>query len=115
MRAGPAYILFAVGVFAMVFLVSNDPRARFRGAPKAPTPLPANAVVAPAWLHVAHAAFPSTIGVSILAAIALGGQADLAALLAGVLAGLGVVALLAAYRSDTALYIEPRSGWLFRR
>jgi hypothetical protein len=99
----------------MVFLAPNDPRARFRGAPKEPTELPVDASVAPAWLHAVHAALPSTVGVSVLAAVTLAFQPTLAALLAGVLAGLGLAAAFGAYASDGRLYVDPRGGELFRK
>jgi preprotein translocase subunit SecY len=45
----------------------------------------------PSWRAVASAAYPSTLGVSVLAVIALvAGKGILAALLGGVVAGLGV-------------------------
>jgi hypothetical protein len=113
--ADATLIAFAVGAFALAFLVPNDPRARFRSTPAKPEPLPAEAVVAPAWLHVVHAALPSTVGVSVLAAVALAFNAILAALLAGVLTGLGLAALYAAYRIDDGLYIEPRQHLVFRK
>jgi hypothetical protein len=108
-------LAFAVGAFALAFLVSNDPRARFRRASGKPAELPADATVAPPWLHAFHAAFPSTVGVSILAAVTLPFNQTLTALLAGNLAGLGLAALLAAYTIDGRLYVEPRRGELFRR
>jgi hypothetical protein len=43
---------------------------------------------------VVRAAFPSTVGLTILTAIALASNAQLAALLAGALGGLGIVAAL---------------------
>jgi len=112
---GPALLAFAGGAFAVAFLASNDPRARFRRASGEPAELPADASVAPAWLHAFHAALPSTVGVSILAALALAVQPTLSALLAGVLAGLGLAALLAAYRIDSRLYLEPRTRVVFHK
>jgi hypothetical protein len=106
-------LAFAVGVFALAFLIPNDPRARFRGAPAKPAELPAGANVAPTWQHAVHAAFPSTIGVSVLAAATLAFDQTLTALLAGILAGLGLAALLSAYSIDDRLYVEPRAGTLF--
>jgi hypothetical protein len=108
-------IAFAAGAFALAFLVPNDPRARFRRAPEAPAELPADARVAPAWLHAVHAALPSTVGVSILAAITLAFRPTLAAFLAGVLAGLGLAALFGAYGMDGELYVDPRTRSIFRR
>lgn len=112
--SGGTLVAFGVGAFAAAFLVSNDPRARFRGSPTV-EPLPAGARVAPAWRHVLDAALPSTVGVSVLAAIALAFNATLAALLAGILAGLGVGALLALRGLDRRLYLEPRQRAVFRK
>jgi hypothetical protein len=108
-------LAFAAGAFATAFLVLNDPRARFRGASGDPAQLPADASVAPPWLHAVHAAMPSTLGVSILAAVTLAFEPTLTALLAGILVGLGLVALLGAYGSDGRLYLDPRTGSLFRK
>jgi hypothetical protein len=113
--AGPPLLAFAAGAFAMLFLVPNDPRARFRGAPGEPAELPADASVAPAWLHAFHAALPSTVGVSVLAAVTLAFQPTLTALLGGILAGLGLVAAFRAYAIDGALYVDPQRGELFRK
>ncbi|HJQ75529.1 MAG TPA: hypothetical protein VJ814_11610 [Gaiellaceae bacterium] len=108
-------VAFAVGAFAIAFLVGNDPRARFRRDPAAPAELPADARVAPAWLHAFHAALPSTVGVSVLAAATVAFKPTLAALLAGILAGLGLAAALRAYAMDGRLYFDPRTGGVFRR
>ena len=107
-------IAFAAGAFALAFLVPNDPRARFRRAPDKPAELPADARVAPAWLHAVHAALPSTVGVSILAAVTLPFRPTLSALLAGILAGLGLAALYGAYGIDGGLYVDPRTRTIFR-
>jgi hypothetical protein len=112
---GGTLLGFGAGAFALAFLIPNDPRARFRGTPVEPAELPADASVAPAWLHAVHAAFPSTIGVSVLAAATLAFNQALTALLAGILAGLGLAALLAAYSIDRRLYVDPRRGALFRK
>jgi hypothetical protein len=109
-----ALLGFGIGCVLIVFLMFNDPRARFRRESEA-RPLPSNARVAPAWMHAAHAAFPSTLGLSVLAGVALIGHPTLAALLGGVLAGLGVAALISLYHVDPALYVDTRSGVIFRR
>jgi hypothetical protein len=114
-RSGGTLIAFVAGAFASAFLVANDPFIRFRKTSGEAAELPADATVAPAWLHVLHAAIPSTIGVSALAAITLLFQPALTALLAGLLAGMGVVALLAVYGIDGRLYLDPRTGGVFRR
>jgi hypothetical protein len=106
-------IAFACGSFALVFLATNDPRARFRRVSDEPEQLPADASVSPIWLHIVHAALPSTVGVSVLATLALAFNPTLTALLAGILAGLGLVALLRGYGMDAALYIDPRRQRVF--
>ena len=105
----------AAGAFASAFLVTNDPFARFRKAPDKVAELPVGSSVAPAWRHVVHAALPSTVGVSVLAAIALLFQPALTALLAGLLAGMGVASLVAVYGMDGRLYLDPRTGGVFRK
>jgi hypothetical protein len=114
-RSSTTLIAFVAGAFASAFLVANDPFARFRRNPGKAAGLPAGATVAPAWLHVVHAAVPSTFGVSVLAAISLLLQPALTALLAGLLAGMGVAALVAVYGIDGRLYLDPRTGGVFRR
>ena len=113
---GTATLLaFAVGAFATAFLVSNDPRARFRNSSEGPAALPPEAHVAPAWLHVLHASLPSTVGVSVLAGVTLAFKPTLTSLLAGILVGLGFAALLVAYGMDSTLYLDPRTREVFRK
>ena len=111
----PALLAFVGGAFGVAFLAWSDPRARFLRASREPVELPADARVASAWLHAVHASLPSTAGVSFLAAVALVFQPTLTALLAGVLAGLGVAALGVAYGIDSRLYLDPRTRAVFRR
>lgn len=66
-------------------------------------------------MHVFHAALPSTVGVTVLAAVTLSFDLTLTALLGGCLAGLGVAALVRAYSVEGGLYFEPRTGSVFRR
>jgi hypothetical protein len=68
-------------------------------------------------LAVAKAAYPSTIGLTALIAIALWPQPSLAALLAGILAGLGIAALVFAtqlavweQKRGTRVLAEPGHG-----
>jgi hypothetical protein len=112
--SGATLVAFAVGAFAMAFLVPNDPRARLRRGPREPADLPPDAIVAPALLHAVHAALPSTVGVSILAAVTLAFAPTLTALLAGILVGLGLAAALRAYGMDGGIYVDPRTGSVFR-
>jgi len=113
--SGSALIAFATGAFLIAFFLLNDPRARFVPHADEPEPLPAGAALAPASLHAYHAALPSTVGVSILAGLGLLANPTLTALLAGILAGLGVVALLYIPRVDGGLYVDPRQGRLYRK
>ena len=113
-ESAPALLSYGFGALIIVFLLFNDPRARFSRSSE-PLPLPANARVAPAWLHAAHALLPSTVGVSALAGVALIGWPTLAALLAGILAGLGIAAFISVFRVDPALYVDTRSGVVFRK
>ena len=108
-------LAFGAGAFGMAFLLPNDPRARFRPASAEPTELPADATVAPPWLHAFHASLPSTVGVSVLAAATLAFNTTLTALLAGILAGLGLFALLRGYGVDPRLYVDRHQRVLFRK
>jgi hypothetical protein len=113
--AGPALIAFVVGVFGIVFLAFADPRARFAHGEVDPLPAPADVRLAPWWQQALAAMFPSTIGVSVLAAIAAFVSPTLTALLGGVCAGLGVAALLTLPSIDRALLYDPRRQIVYRR
>jgi hypothetical protein len=106
---GPALLAFVIGVFGITFVIFNDPRARFAQGTVEPLALPAAAEIAPRWRQALAATIPSTIAVAVLAGIALVPQPTLAALLAGVEAGLGVAALLSLGRVDPLLYVDPES------
>jgi hypothetical protein len=73
-------------------------------------PVPADARFDPGWIGVLLACIPSTIGVSVLAVLALVFSAALGAVLAGVLIALGVLAVVswiqvtARERQDRARY-----------
>ena len=80
------------GVLALALLFGGRtprPLERFADAP----PPPAGAAVDGLTRAVRDALFPSTIGVTVLAAAALALDARLAALLAGALAGMGTASL----------------------
>ena len=109
-----AVLAFAGGAFVIVFTLFNDPRSRFlrRGEAKE---APAEASVAGPVRQALHATLPSTAGVSGLAAIALVFQPTLAAFLGGISAGLGVAGALYAFRADPSLFVEPKTGVVYRR
>jgi hypothetical protein len=112
---GAASLLaFLGGGFAVCFAAFNDPRARFLRR-REPEPAPADAVVAGRLRQALQATLPSTVGVSVLAAIALVPQPVLSAFLGGISAGLGLAGILAAVRTDPSLYLDVRRGVLYRR
>jgi hypothetical protein len=112
---GPALLAFVIGIFGITFVIFNDPRARFAGGEVDPLDLPDDAVIAPLWRQALGATMPSTIAVAVLAAVALFPQPTLAALLAGVEAGLGAAAVLSLGRVDARLYVDPKSSVVYRR
>lgn len=113
-RAASAAVAFgAAAVIATVFVL-QDPRRRPLGralgqVPERPsTELPPGAVVESSAQMIRGMLFPSTIGLTLLAAVALAaGRPVLAAILAGCLAGLGVAALA---RGGLLLAEERRRG-----
>jgi hypothetical protein len=114
-QSAPALLAFVVGVFGITFVIFNDPRARFAKGEVEPLDAPPDAELAPRWRQALAATVPSTIAVAVLAGIALVPQPTLAALLAGVEAGLGVAALLSLGRIDSTLHVDPRSHVVYRR
>lgn len=113
-HGGPALLAFALGALGITFVIFNDPRSRFLRADVEPLELPAEARVAPRWRQALAAMLPSTVGVSLLAAIALVPQPTLAALLGGVCAGLGLAALLALTRTQPGRFIDPKTRVIYR-
>jgi hypothetical protein len=96
---GPALGLVAFGAGLVLFSVYAGGRPqraarRFGDA----QPVPEEFRVESRLRALAHATYPSTIGLTVLTLIALWPQAPLAAFLAGILAGLGVMALVGAAR-----------------
>lgn len=92
--AGGAFLLGGVGLVVAAFL---DPRSRFLGSSPA-EPAPAEARLATRLELVREGLLPSSVGVAALTAVALPFEQTLAALLAGVLAGLGAASALSAFR-----------------
>jgi hypothetical protein len=115
LAATSAMLACVSGALVVTFLLLNDPRSRFLNRNVEPAAAPPEAVVAPRWQQALRATIPSTVGVSILAAIALVPQPALAALLGGISAGLGIAALLSVWAVDATLYFDPKSGTVYRR
>ena len=113
--AGPAYGAFGIAGAAVAFVALNDPRARFLRRDPQPLPFDCEPQLDPAWRHALSAAFPSTVGLSALAGIALAVRPVLAALLGGASAGLGIAAAAALFAVDRRLLVDPRTGAPYRR
>ena len=111
---GPALLAFGLGALGIAFVIFNDPRSRFAHGEVEPLELPAGALEAPKWRQALAASLPSTVGVSILAAIALATRPTLAALLGGVCAGLGLAAVISLSRVEPGLYADPKSDVIYR-
>ena len=112
---GPALLAFVLGLLGITFTIFNDPRARFLRRDVEPEALPPDSVLASPGRHLLAAMLPSTVGVTVLAAIAVVPRPVLAALLGGVCAGLGLAALFSLGRLDPSLFVEPKSGLVYRR
>jgi hypothetical protein len=98
-RPRPAMLAFILGAAGGAFFVLADPRRRW-GADRESTieEAPLDYGLEPWWRGALRATLPSTAGLAALSAIALAFSYVLAALLAGIIAGLGVAGLVAAYQ-----------------
>lgn len=96
-RAASALLAFAATTVGMLILVVSDPRARLSSIPDEPPEAPHDAAEDGLARLALTAAFPSTVGVAGLLAIALATEPTLAAVMAGILAGLGLAALVAVF------------------
>jgi small-conductance mechanosensitive channel len=93
-RPAPAAALFAAGAVVLLAAVLSSRRGRLVWLRlEQAEPLESESKLEPRHLAVLRAAYPSTIGLTVLIAIALLLQPTLAALLAGILAGIGGAAL----------------------
>ncbi|MGZ4281550.1 MAG: hypothetical protein ACXVEM_04860 [Gaiellaceae bacterium] len=96
---GPAAALFACGaVILLLSVYGGDRRRRSAMRFEDAGPVPSGAHVEPRGRALVRAAYPSTIGLTVLIAIALWPQPGLAALLAGILGGLGGMSIAGALR-----------------
>jgi hypothetical protein len=85
---------FAIGAVGCAFALVADPRSRLLHANREPAPYPEGAVLDSSPHHLWSALLPSTLGVNILAAVAIAPQPELTAILGGISAGLGLASLL---------------------
>ena len=107
-RTGPALLAFGVGTLGAAIALSADPRYSRDLLGEVP-PLPAGgASYEPRLETAARGVFPSTVGVAVLTVVALFFDATLAALLAGVLAGMAASGFIAWMNLDA---IERRNGY----
>jgi hypothetical protein len=109
---GPAALLFALGCgLLLVTLPASSTRRAGRPRVADAQPLPKNAVLLPHRRALALAMYPSTIGLSAVTVVALAVRPGLAAVLAGILAGLGLAALWSA--GQLALWERELGGRLY--
>jgi hypothetical protein len=109
---GQAGLLFALGggLLLIALPASVTRRAGRRRAAEA-QPLPDGAAVIPHRRALALAMYPSTIGLSAVTVVALAVKPELAAVLAGILAGLGLAALYSA--AQLVLWERELGGHLY--
>ena len=108
-HGGPAFGLVAFGAaIVLLSIYGGGKPARSAARFANPEPTPDDARMLGRWRGLAEAAYPSTIGLTALTAIALWPQPPLAAFLAGILAGLAVMSLVGFVRL-TALERARRS------
>ncbi len=120
-RATSALVAFGIGAFLMAFAMVADRRGGIFAQRSEPEPAPSGAAYESRLELVRRAMMPSTVGVSILAAIAFAaGQPALGALLAGALAGMGLASLVYGAvmawqerESGAALYLDRRGGRVY--
>jgi hypothetical protein len=92
-------LAFLLGTLATTVAVLADPRRQFFGeVPADPPPPSATAPREPFWRTALAATIPSSVGLAILAAVALAFNTVLAAFLAGGVCGLGVAGLISGAR-----------------
>ena len=88
-------LAFVVGAIVATVAVLADRRAVLLRGNEEPEPLPSDVEHEPSWRVALTAAFPSSVGLAVLSAIALAAGKDvLAALLAGGIVGLAIASLI---------------------
>jgi len=118
-RGSVVLLAFVIGAVGAAALLTSDPRGR-RRRPAEPVPLVAGTAV-DSWSEVARTdIFPSTAGVTVLTGAALAFDPAVAAVLAGVLAGMGLATVVGALQiaaweraAGGRLFAERGGGRLF--
>jgi hypothetical protein len=110
--SGPARIAFVFGLVGGAGLVLGDPRRRFLRQEIVLRPAPDEFELEEPWRSALRALYPSSLGLTVLGAVALAFNPLLSALLAGVTGGLGVAGLVVAVQ----VWLEERrlAGQLLR-
>jgi hypothetical protein len=108
-------LLAAAGGATVLVMIALGPRGRSPGHDLGDAlPVPADARFDPGWLGALQACVPSTIGVTAMAVAALVFSTALAALLGGVLVGLGGLAAVFWTRLSARERGEKRRYWVER-
>jgi hypothetical protein len=89
-----ALLAFAAATIGLLVVVAADPRRLFFRMPDDPAEAPGDALEDGTLRLVWTALFPSTAGLMALLAVSLAFEPTLAAVMAGILAGLGIAALV---------------------
>jgi small-conductance mechanosensitive channel len=110
-------LAFIMGAFLTAFVLATDRRHVLFHRREELLPLPVDATFERWWQSAARGVIPSTVGVAVLAALALSFSTVLTAVLAGVEAGMGLTGLISAARLAAwerrlggRLYVEPKTG-----
>jgi hypothetical protein len=115
----PALLAFATGAVGFVIAILADPRRRMPA--REPLPLPKDASFDSPVRAAVSALFPSTFGLTVLAALAAIKEPTLTAFLGGGIAGLGIAAALSLpevvaeeRRSGSRFYVGRKTQSLYR-
>jgi hypothetical protein len=117
-----AVLAFGVAAFGSLIVLLTDRRALLLRAQQEAAEVPEGAAAASPWEAVRIGIFPSTVGVTALAVVALAFNAVLTAFLAGILAGMGLAGLVGWVRlagreqeEGVTFYSGSRGGALYVR
>jgi hypothetical protein len=111
---GPAVLAALGGAFVLAVIVLGQRGRAGAGAFAEAVPVPPDARFEPGWIGVLLACIPSTVGVSVMAVVALVVSPALAAVLGGVLIALGVLAAVFWSQLAARERREEASYWIER-